>query len=291
LQQPPQQYYYNHGASDYQSNQYAQYQEPQIQQQPQQQQQQQQSQQQQHQQQQQPVNVIESNMQPNIVKKKSSQKSLNNVKTDEQRSKRYLLSNSRKQRSFHRPTATEETPGIETDEEEDMKYETSNRFGPGYDNLDDWKLEGGKLKINLLGATNMEDLDFGINHMGLDINDVSDVFCRFQVSNSKPQKSTIKKDSRNPKWDGEEFIFDVKDPMNDILIISVEDYDATINDKIGRVQIKIKDIINSSGIIKKRGFKVVGSKEGKLYLDLHYYEEWYNITDYKRKRYRTIGQG
>merc|ERR1712228_51457 len=145
--------------------------------------------------------------------------------------------------------------------------------------------KNGKIKINLLSAVAMEDKDVGINHMGFVKEDKSDIFCTFEVPNSKHLKSTIVKDSTNPTWNREEFIFKISDPLNDILTITVQDYDAMINDKIGTVQIDIIDIVNApQSKIKKGEFEVVGSKYGLLCLDLMYFEQNDDYEQYQAQK-------
>jgi len=131
-----------------------------------------------------------------------------------------------------------------------------------------FKYKNGKLKVVLLRATDIEDKDQSLRK-----GDFSDVMIKFKVPGSKHIKSKIIKDSKNPVWKNEVFVFDVIDALKDRLTCAVLDHDSMVNDFIGNVEIKIIDVVKAKDASIKNGkYKIKGSKKGCLYLDLSYSE-------------------
>merc|ERR1712130_560046 len=130
------------------------------------------------------------------------------------------------------------------------------------------KYKNGKLRVVLLRATDIEDKDHSLRK-----GDYSDVLVKFTVKGNKPRKSTIIKDSKNPIWKNQEFVFNVENPLKARLMCAVMDHDTMVNDFIGNVEIDIIDIVQANNAcIKDSKYKIKGSKKGCLYLDLTYFE-------------------
>merc|ERR1712187_472742 len=90
--------------------------------------------------------------------------------------------------------------------------------------------------------------------------DLSDVLVNFKVPGSKHIKSKIIKDSKNPVWKNEVFMFDVIDAVKDRLTCAVMDHDTMVNDFIGNVEIKIIDVVKAKDSTIKNGkYKIKGS--------------------------------
>merc|ERR1719461_170794 len=129
--------------------------------------------------------------------------------------------------------------------------------------------KNGKLKVTLLRATDIEDKDKSLRK-----GDLSDVLVKFKVPGSKHSKSSVIKDSRNPVWKGQIFVFDVQNPLKDVLTCDVLDHDTMVNDYIGKVEIAIVDVVKAEeALLKSAKYAIKGSKKGCLYLDLQYYEK------------------
>jgi len=132
-----------------------------------------------------------------------------------------------------------------------------------------FKYKNGKLKVTLLRATDIEDKDKSLTK-----GDLSDVLVKFKVPGGKHRKSSIVKDSRNPVWKGQVFVFDVINPLKDRLSCAVLDHDTMVNDYIGNVEVPIIDVVKAeNATLKDAKFAIKGSKKGCLYLDLVYYEK------------------
>merc|ERR1712129_163639 len=132
-----------------------------------------------------------------------------------------------------------------------------------------FKYKNGKLKVTLLRATDIEDKDKSLKK-----GDLSDVLVKFKVPGGKHRKSSIIKDSRNPVWKGQVFVFDVINPLKDRLSCAVLDHDTMVNDYIGNVEVPIIDVVKAeNATLKDAKFAIKGSKKGCLYLDMVYYEK------------------
>lgn len=94
----------------------------------------------------------------------------------------------------------------------------------------------GKLAVNVIAARKLKSTTF----------DKSDPFC--EVKLSKGEKKVIKTkvidDNENPKWNhSDEFTLDLtEDDWSSLkLYATVFDYDLAMNDKLGSIEIQLKD--------------------------------------------------
>ena len=153
------------------------------------------------------------------------------------------------------------------------------------------KYKGGKLKIKVLRATNVDKKDLGLClcdfarcqvcrmcdvrcAMCAGKSDLSDVFVKVEVPGCHHKQTKIQKDAVNPVWN-EAFELKVRDIYKDALSLTLLDHDTMMNDTIGEVQVPIIQVVAArDSALKNKGFRVKGSKTGcMLFLDVHYVEE------------------
>merc|ERR1712228_586787 len=139
----------------------------------------------------------------------------------------------------------------EIDANEQKEYEEKTSFN--------WN--DGKLKVTLLRATNIKDSEYK-----------KDVYVKFEVPESAHKQSkNAQCKQRGARWDHEEFIFEIANPKNDKLKVTLLNDE---NETIGSVEIRILDIANSLQASKREtGYEIDDSNFGLLYMDLTYFED------------------
>jgi len=131
-----------------------------------------------------------------------------------------------------------------------------------------WKYKDGMLSVNVIKASNVDNLDESDGAGG-----ASDPYCELVLKgNYKAETTQIIWDNANPEWN-EKFQLFVDNAKDDVLKITLYDHDRfKWDEKVGQVQIPIITILGANGYVKKE-YPVVGSKTGcKLQLEMKYWE-------------------
>eukprot|EP00484_Ammonia_sp_Unknown_P005035 CAMPEP_0197072930 /NCGR_PEP_ID=MMETSP1384-20130603/210344_1 /TAXON_ID=29189 /ORGANISM="Ammonia sp." /LENGTH=533 /DNA_ID=CAMNT_0042511753 /DNA_START=39 /DNA_END=1637 /DNA_ORIENTATION=+ len=130
-----------------------------------------------------------------------------------------------------------------------------------------WKYKDGMLSVNVIKASNVDNLDESDGAGG-----ASDPYCELVLKgNYKAETTQIIWDNANPEWN-EKFQLFVDNAKDDVLKITLYDHDRfKWDEKVGQVQIPIITILGANGYVKKE-YPVVGSKTGcKLQLEMKYW--------------------
>eukprot|EP00485_Elphidium_margaritaceum_P008464 CAMPEP_0202695448 /NCGR_PEP_ID=MMETSP1385-20130828/9036_1 /ASSEMBLY_ACC=CAM_ASM_000861 /TAXON_ID=933848 /ORGANISM="Elphidium margaritaceum" /LENGTH=484 /DNA_ID=CAMNT_0049351471 /DNA_START=233 /DNA_END=1688 /DNA_ORIENTATION=- len=127
-----------------------------------------------------------------------------------------------------------------------------------------WRYKDGVLTVKVMKATDLDNMDGA--------GEESDPFVELEMAGMyKKEKTKTFYNEPNPVWN-QLFQLFCDNPKKAVLKCTVWDYDrwSWKNDKIGKVEIPVIDVLNANGLLmKQEGFDIEGSKCGaKLFLEL-----------------------